>query len=86
MQFICVVTASHNLGFLLTKNPWLVFRLKHIFFETKFFVSLSMEKLLVIQTHIMDKMLIIHFYIMKKNAYFANFIHLCLLDEMYERV
>ena len=27
-QFICVVTSGYTLGFLLTKNPWVVFRMK----------------------------------------------------------
>ena len=29
MQFICMVTASYTLGFLKSRNPRLVFRLKH---------------------------------------------------------
>ena len=29
MQFICVVTASYTLGFLMTKTSWLAFQMKH---------------------------------------------------------
>ena len=31
MQFICVATASYNLGFLMTKSPGLVFRMWNSF-------------------------------------------------------
>ena len=61
MQFICVVTASYTLGFLMTKNPWLVFRLKHEISKQKFFEFSFMEKMLIIQFHSMEKMLILLF-------------------------
>ena len=37
MQFICVVTASYTLGFLMTKKPRLVFRLNHEISKQIFF-------------------------------------------------
>ena len=61
-----VVIASNNLGFLMTKNPWLVFRLKHKISKQKFFLFSFMEKMLVIQFHSIEKMLIIQFHIMEK--------------------
>ena len=66
MQFLCMVTASYTLGFLMTKNPWLVFRLKHKISKQKAFEFSFMEKMLIIQFHSMDKMLIIQFHIWKK--------------------
>ena len=39
MQFICVVTASYTLGFLMKKNPWFVLRKKHKFSEQKVFCA-----------------------------------------------
>ena len=69
MQFICEVTASYSLGFLMTKNPWLVFRLKHEISKQKFFEFLFMEKMLVIQFHSMEKKLIIQFHIWKKCSF-----------------
>ena len=70
MQFICVVNDSHTLGFLMTKIPWLVFRLKHEISKPKFFEFSFMRKMLIIQFHSIEKMLIllfsyIHFYSMK---------------------
>ena len=80
MQFICMVTASYNLGSLMTKNPCLVIRLKHETLKQNFFVFSFMEKILVIQFHSMKKMLTLQFHSWK-NAYFAIFMHLCLLYE-----
>ena len=37
MQFICVVTAGYTLGFLMTKSPALVFRMKHKISKLIFF-------------------------------------------------
>ena len=66
MQFNCVVIASYTLGFLKSKNLWLVFRLKHEISKDNFFASSFMEKMLVIQFHSMEKMLIIHFHSFEK--------------------
>ena len=63
MPFISVVTASYTLGFLMTNNLWLVFRLKHENSKQKFFEISIMEKMLIIQFHSMEKMLIIQFHI-----------------------
>ena len=65
MQFICVVTARYTLGFLMTKNPSLVFRLKHEILKQNFEFSF-MEKLLVIQFDSMERMLMVHFHLRKK--------------------
>ena len=81
MQFICVVTARYTLGFLMTKNPWLVFRLKHEISKQNFFEFLFMENMLIIQFHSMEKCLSYNF-IYVKNAYFAIFIHILLLYEI----
>ena len=81
MQFICVVFASYTLGFLMTKNPWLVFRLKHEISKQKFFEFSFMEKMVIIQFHSMEKCLPYNF-IYEKNAYFAIFIHTLLLYEI----
>ena len=81
MQFICVVTGSYTLGFLMTKNPWLVFRLKHEVSKQKFFEFSFMEKMLIIQFHSMEKCLSYSF-IYEKNAYFAIFIHTLLVYEI----
>ena len=69
MQLICMVTASYTLGFLMTKNPWLVFRLNHEISKQNF-LSIIYGKMLVIQFHIW------------KNAYFAIFIHILSLYEI----
>ena len=61
MQIICVVTASYTLGFLMTKNPWLVFRLKDEISKQKIFEFSLMEKMLIIQFHRMEKMLRLFF-------------------------
>ena len=66
MQFMSVVTASYTLGFLMTKIPWLVVRLKHEISKQKFLEFSFMEKMLIIQFHSMEKMLIIQFHIRKK--------------------
>ena len=44
MLFICVVTASYTLGFLMTKSPGLVFRMKHKISNKYFLVFSLMEK------------------------------------------
>ena len=60
MQFSCVVAASYTMSFLMTKNPWLVFRMKHKISKQIFFLYFqSMEKTLIIQFHSMEKMLIL---------------------------
>ena len=66
MQFICVVTASYSLSFLMTKNPWLVFWLKHEISKQNLLEYSFMEKLFIIQFHRMQKMFIIQFHIWKK--------------------
>ena len=66
MQFTCVVTASYTLGFLKTKNPWLVFRLEYEISKQICFLFSFMEKMLIIQFHSMEKMLIIKFHSMEK--------------------
>ena len=71
MQFICVVTASYTLGFLLTKNPgsssydnkiskqiFLVFLFMEIMLTIQF---LSMEKMPCLMFHSKEKMLIMLF-------------------------
>ena len=42
---------SYTLGFLRTKNPWLVFRLKYKFSKQNFLEFSFMEKMLIIQLH-----------------------------------
>ena len=81
MQFICVVTASYTLCFLMTKNPWLLFRLKLEISKQNFFEFSFMEKMLIIQFHSMEKILSYNF-IYGNNAYFAIFIHILLLYEI----
>ena len=66
MQFICVVTASYTLGFLMTKNPSLVFPLKRKISQQNFVLFSIMEKMLVMQILSMEKMLIIQFTIIEK--------------------
>ena len=46
MQFMSVVTASYTLGFLMTKIPWLVVRLKHEISKQKFLDFLLWKKCL----------------------------------------
>ena len=65
MHFICVVTASYTLGYLMTKTSWLVFRLKPEVSKQKFFVVSFMEKIVIIQFHSVEKMLIIQFNLWK---------------------
>ena len=77
---IRVVTASYTQGFLMTKNPWLVFRLKHEISKQNFFEFSFLEKNHFIHFHIRKKMLIlpfsyIYFYSMKgydKHFFFIN--------------
>ena len=92
MQFTCVVSASYTLGFLKTKNPWLVFRWKYEISKQICFLFSFKEKMLIIQFHSMEKLLIIKFHSMEKSlsynfiygkiAYFAIFIHTLLLYEI----
>ena len=63
MQFICVVTASYTLGFLMTQKPWLVFRLNHEISNQTFFEFSFMERMLIIQFHNKEKMLVMQFHI-----------------------
>ena len=63
MQCICVETTSYTLGFLMTKNPWLVFGLRHEISKHKFFELSSLEKMLIIQFQSMEKILITQFHI-----------------------
>ena len=65
MQFICVVTVSYLLGFLMTKSP--EFRMKYKISKKNFFLLFScMEKMLIIQFHSMEKMPIINFHSIEK--------------------
>ena len=57
MQFICVVTANCTLGFLMTKNPWLEFRMKLKISKQNLFVFQFMEKMLIMQFHSVEKLL-----------------------------
>ena len=57
MQLNCVVTSSYTLGFLMTKNSWLVFWMKHKISKQNIIVFSFMEKMLVIQFHSMEKCL-----------------------------
>ena len=52
-----------TLGFLMTKNPWLLFRLKHEISKQNFFEFSFMKKMLIIQFQSMEKMVIIQFHI-----------------------
>ena len=86
MQFICVIKASYTLGFLMTKNPWLVFRMKHKSSKQNNFVYSFMEKMLPIELHSIEKMLFIQFHSIEKtlillfsNTYFYSM-------KLYERV
>ena len=64
MRFICVVTASYTLGFLMTKSPGLVFRMKHkISKQTKLFFGIF----------IVWKRRLLKYFIVWKNAYQAFF-------------
>ena len=76
---LCSLSVSYSLGFLMTKNPWLVFRLKHEIPKQNFFDYSIMEKMLIIQFHCMKKMLVIQFHL-RKNVYLA--IHIFLLYEI----
>ena len=78
MHIICGVTASYTLGFFKTKNPWLMFRLKHETSKQKFFEFSFLEKMPIIQFHCTEKMLVMQF-LLWKNADFANLIHILLL-------
>ena len=73
MQFICVVTASYSLGFFMTKNPWVVFRLKHEISKQNVFEYSYMEKMYIIQ---------FQYHTYGKNAYLAIFIYILLLYEI----
>ena len=64
MQFICVVTASYTLGFLMTKSPGLVFRMKHKILKKEMFFGVFMYGKNAYHT--------ISWY--EKNAYHAIFI------------
>ena len=68
-----MVIDSYTLGFLMTKNPWLVFRKKRITSKQKVFVFSFMEKMLVIQFHRTEKCLSYNLILWNKslNAYHA---------------
>ena len=72
MQFICVVTASYTLGFLMTKNSWLVFQMKHKVSKQTFCIF-TYGKMFIIQFHSMEKNFVIHFHSLGKKAYHAIF-------------
>ena len=47
MEFICMITASYTLGILKSRNPWLVFRLKHEISKKKIVFSFMEKKFLI---------------------------------------
>ena len=75
MQFICLITASYTLGLLMTKNPLLVFRMKHESSKQKLFVFSFMEKNRCHTISFVEKMLILLF----------SYTYFCSM-KLYERV
>ena len=61
-----MIAASYTLGFLMTRSPGLVFRMKHKFSNKNCLVFSFMEKMFVIQFHSFEKMPIIIFLSMEK--------------------
>ena len=61
MQFLCVVSASYTLGCLVTKNPWLVFQLKHEISKQNFFCIFVYGKNVYHTISFMEKILFCYF-------------------------
>ena len=85
MQFICVVTASYTLGFFMTKNPWLVFRLKHEISKQTIFEFSIMEKMLIIQFRSIKKACHTNSYVRKKLVLLLSYTHFYSM-KVYDRV